>query len=116
MSLLRKLERGHDRRHQFGDRFIAGHAVRKAGHLIRDRHVDLGVIRTGNGVADQSHCLIDFFFDGDRQAIDLDRLALRRLGVNAAELFGMPDIDGGLIGGASLQANEFLTIGRAANA
>ena len=37
-------------------------------------------------------------------------------GSNAAELFGMPDIDGGLIGGASLQANEFLTIGRAGNA
>ena len=37
-------------------------------------------------------------------------------GSNAVELFGMPDIDGGLIGGASLQANEFLTIGRAANA
>ena len=29
---------------------------------------------------------------------------------NAAELFAMPDIDGGLIGGASLQANEFLAI------
>ncbi len=29
---------------------------------------------------------------------------------NAAELFGMPDIDGGLIGGASLQAGEFLAI------
>ena len=29
---------------------------------------------------------------------------------NAAELFSMPDIDGGLIGGASLQAEEFLAI------
>ena len=35
-------------------------------------------------------------------------------GANAAELFGMPDIDGGLIGGASLDANEMLTICRAA--
>ena len=34
---------------------------------------------------------------------------------NAAELFGMPDIDGGLIGGASLQADEFLAICRAAD-
>jgi triosephosphate isomerase (TIM) len=34
-------------------------------------------------------------------------------GSNAAELFGMPDIDGGLIGGASLNAEEFLTICRA---
>ncbi len=33
---------------------------------------------------------------------------------NAAELFSMPDIDGGLIGGASLDANEFLAICRAA--
>ncbi len=29
---------------------------------------------------------------------------------NAAELFGMPDVDGGLIGGASLKAEEFLAI------
>ena len=34
---------------------------------------------------------------------------------NAAELFGMGDIDGGLIGGASLQADEFLAICRAAD-
>ena len=33
---------------------------------------------------------------------------------NAKELLGQPDIDGGLIGGASLQAEEFLNIGRAA--
>ena len=33
---------------------------------------------------------------------------------NAAELFAMPDIDGGLIGGASLDAEEFLQIAEAA--
>jgi triosephosphate isomerase len=33
---------------------------------------------------------------------------------NAAELFAMPDVDGGLIGGASLKADEFLAILRAA--
>lgn len=33
---------------------------------------------------------------------------------NAAELFGMPDVDGGLIGGASLKAEEFLAIWSAA--
>jgi len=32
---------------------------------------------------------------------------------NAAELFAMPDIDGGLIGGAALAADEFLAICRA---
>jgi triosephosphate isomerase len=37
-------------------------------------------------------------------------------GSNAAELFSMADIDGGLIGGASLDAKEFLAIGRAGNA
>ena len=33
---------------------------------------------------------------------------------NAQELFGMPDIDGGLIGGASLVDEDFLAICRAA--
>ncbi|MCK5719862.1 MAG: triose-phosphate isomerase [Thiomargarita sp.] len=35
-------------------------------------------------------------------------------GSNAAELFAMSDIDGGLIGGASLKADDFLTICQAA--
>jgi triosephosphate isomerase (TIM) len=35
-------------------------------------------------------------------------------GSNAAELFSMSDIDGGLIGGASLKADEFLAICKAA--
>lgn len=34
---------------------------------------------------------------------------------NAAELFAMPDIDGGLVGGASLDAKNFLAICQAAN-
>ena len=34
-------------------------------------------------------------------------------GSNAVELFAMPDIDGGLIGGAALNADEFLAICRA---
>ena len=33
---------------------------------------------------------------------------------NAAELLAMPDIDGGLVGGASLDASEFLGIAAAA--
>lgn len=33
---------------------------------------------------------------------------------NAAEIFAMPDVDGGLIGGASLKADEFLSIVAAA--
>ena len=35
---------------------------------------------------------------------------------NAAELFSMPDVDGGLVGGASLSADEFLQICAAAAA
>ena len=35
---------------------------------------------------------------------------------NAAEIFAMPDVDGGLIGGASLVAKEFIAIARAAAA
>jgi len=35
-------------------------------------------------------------------------------GENAAGLFGMPDIDGGLIGGASLKSEDFLAIANAA--
>ncbi len=35
-------------------------------------------------------------------------------GSNAAELFAMPDVDGGLIGGASLVAEDFLAIWQAA--
>lgn len=34
---------------------------------------------------------------------------------NAAELFSMPDIDGGLIGGASLNSEEFLDIAKLCN-
>ena len=35
-------------------------------------------------------------------------------GSNASGLFGMPDIDGGLVGGASLKADDFLAIATAA--
>ncbi|MEN9726055.1 MAG: hypothetical protein RL434_421, partial [Pseudomonadota bacterium] len=35
---------------------------------------------------------------------------------NAVELFAMPDIDGGLIGGAALQAEDFCAIAAAAAA
>lgn len=34
---------------------------------------------------------------------------------NAGELFSMPDVDGGLVGGASLKATEFVSIGEVAN-
>jgi triosephosphate isomerase len=37
-------------------------------------------------------------------------------GSNAAELFAMPDVDGGLVGGASLVAQDFVAIRQAAGA
>jgi triosephosphate isomerase len=37
-------------------------------------------------------------------------------GSNAAEIFAMPNVDGGLIGGASLVADDFVAIWRAAGA
>jgi triosephosphate isomerase len=35
---------------------------------------------------------------------------------NAAQLFAQPDIDGALVGGAALDATEFLAIARAGRA
>jgi triosephosphate isomerase len=35
-------------------------------------------------------------------------------GANAAEFFGQADIDGALVGGASLKVEDFLTITKAA--
>lgn len=55
---------------------------------------------------------------------ELDAAAAERLRIvyggsvkagNAAALFAMPDIDGALVGGAALQADEFLAICRAIN-
>ncbi len=51
----------------------------------------------------------------DKIAVDLRILYGGSVkGSNARALFGMPDIDGGLIGGASLKAAEFLAICEAA--
>jgi triosephosphate isomerase len=54
-------------------------------------------------------------------AVDAPRASTLRIlyggsvkGANAATLFAMPDVDGGLVGGASLVAKEFLEIHRAA--
>ena len=49
-----------------------------------------------------------------RAYMELDQLRILYGGSvkadNAAELFAMPDIDGALVGGASLDAQEFLRI------
>lgn len=67
--------------------------------------------------AQEVHALIRNRFDRDSKVV---AAGLRLLyggsvkGNNAAELFGQPDIDGGLIGGASLVAGDFLAICAAA--
>lgn len=54
-----------------------------------------------------------------RLALDAQRLCILYGGSvkpdNAASLFAMPDIDGALVGGASLNGKEFLAIARAAS-
>lgn len=59
--------------------------------------------------------LAELFGDGVGRAMRIQYGGSVKPG-NAAELFGMPDIDGGLIGGASLNAADFLGIVRAAGA
>jgi triosephosphate isomerase len=55
---------------------------------------------------------------GERDATIADSIQLLYGGSmkasNAAQLLGMPDVDGGLVGGASLQADEFIKIFEAA--
>ena len=67
--------------------------------------------------AQEVHALIRGILTGQDAKIAADVRLLYGGSVkaaNAAELFGMPDIDGGLVGGASLDAGEFLAICAAA--
>lgn len=69
---------------------------------------------------DQAQAVHAFIRDKLRQADDTMSRDMRILyggsvkPANAAELFAMEDIDGGLVGGASLKAADFLAIARAA--
>ncbi|BAW79775.1 triosephosphate isomerase [Candidatus Nitrosoglobus terrae] len=67
--------------------------------------------------AQDVHALIRAYFTTQNPSIAKRLLILYGgsvKGNNAAQLLAMPDIDGGLIGGASLNAEEFLIICRAA--
>ncbi|MFP5297923.1 MAG: triose-phosphate isomerase [Actinomycetota bacterium] len=57
--------------------------------------------------------LADMFDDQVAQAVRILYGGSVKAG-NAAALFGQPDIDGGLVGGASLDAGEFASIAKAA--
>ncbi len=77
-------------------------------------------IGTGRTASPEQAQAVHAFIRARVAARDADVAAGLRLlyggsvkGANAAELFAMDDIDGGLIGGASLDAGEFLNICRA---
>lgn len=70
---------------------------------------------------DQAQAVHAYIRDKLRRADDTMASDMRILyggsvkAANAGELFSMADIDGGLVGGASLKAADFLAIARAAN-
>ena len=45
-----------------------------------------------------------------RDELDLPLMGRPLLGQNAAELLGQPNVDGALVGGAALKAEDFLSI------
>jgi triosephosphate isomerase len=80
-------------------------------------------IGTGRNATPEQAQEVHGFIRAQLTARDAKIAALTRIlyggsvkAVNAAELFAMPDVDGGLIGGASLKADEFIAILSAARA
>jgi triosephosphate isomerase (TIM) len=78
----------------------------------------IGTGRTATAAqADEAHAFIRGRIAAKDKAV-AERLPILYGGsvkaANAAELFAMPNVDGGLVGGASLVAEEFLAIWRAA--
>tara|TARA_R100001163_G_C5047740_1_gene184873 strand:+ start:45 stop:794 length:750 start_codon:yes stop_codon:yes gene_type:complete len=68
--------------------------------------------------AQEVHAVIRDFLSGQDQNIAEGITILYGgsvKGANASELFQQPDIDGGLVGGASLKAEEFITICKSFN-
>ena len=80
-------------------------------------------IGTGKTASPDQAQAVHAFIRGKLAALDSDIAAKVRILYggsmnpgNAAELLSMGDIDGGLIGGASLKPDDFLAIGKAGNA
>ncbi len=71
-------------------------------------------IGTGKTASPQQAQEVHAFLRSELQRIGMDAMPILYGGSvkadNAAALFAMPDVDGGLIGGASLKAGEFLAI------
>ena len=95
---------------------IASHGVKNLAVAIL-AYEPVWAIGTGKTATPQQAEEVHAFLRGKVQALDRtvgDKLPILYGGSvkksNAKELFGMPNIDGGLIGGASLVAEEFLGI------
>ena len=95
---------------------IASHGVKNLTVAIL-AYEPVWAIGTGKTATPQQAEEVHAFLRGKVQALDRtvgDKLPILYGGSvkksNAKELFGMPNIDGGLIGGASLVAEEFLGI------
>jgi len=100
--------------------------VERFGVGVLDRAVvayePVWAIGTGRTATPQQAQAVHAFLRGtlaDKDAALAERVRILYGGSvkasNAAELFAMADIDGGLIGGASLMADEFMAICRAAD-
>jgi len=102
------------------DAVLAKHGVASFRNAVV-AYEPVWAIGTGKTATPQQAQEVHAFIRGRLAALDRDTAdGLRILyggsmkASNAKELLAQPDIDGGLIGGASLTADEFLAIGRAA--
>jgi len=97
---------------------IAGMEVLKCAVLAYE---PIWAIGTGRTASPEQAQEVHAFVRSLIAAVDASRASALQIlyggsvkGANAATLFAMPDVDGGLVGGASLVVKEFLEIHRAA--
>lgn len=102
------------------DAVIKAHGV-KALEKAVIAYEPVWAIGTGKTATPEQAQSVHAFIRGRIRALDENMAAVLGIlyggsvkGTNAAQLFAMPDIDGGLIGGASLIAEDFAAICRAA--
>ena len=103
------------------DAALAAHGIAAFKHAVI-AYEPVWAIGTGKTATPQQAQAVHAFIRGRLAALDQAVAGGVRIlyggsvkGANAKELFGQADIDGGLIGGASLNAEEFLSICRAAD-